>query len=147
MRRERPAGAAARVLAVCLLIPAAPRLPAAEGRAFWITRWNANDEAKVRAAIAGLRALGANTVFVQVYGDSMALFDSSLAPRSPLVAAGQDPLAADVDAVGTPDTFIFFCPERDDLRARLAAVAVEIATRYEVDGIHLDYLRFPGGAP
>ena len=190
--------AALRILAVCALLPASSSLHAAEGRAFWITRWNANDEDKVRSAIAGLRALGANTVFVQVYGDSMALFDSSIAPASPLLTGGGDPLAAavdegrrrgvevhawmnvlnvysgglgapsdpahivrahpewsvvdsgggaDVDAVGTPDTLIFFCPERDDLRARVTAIAVEIATRYDVDGIHLDYLRFPGGAP
>ena len=44
-----------------------------------------------------MRALGANTVFVQVYGDSMALFDSSIAPASPLLTGGGDPLAAAVD--------------------------------------------------
>ena len=33
-------------------------------------------------------------------------------------------------------------PARPDVRAHLAAVAADIATRYAVDGVHLDYIRY-----
>ncbi|MFC1705612.1 glycoside hydrolase family 10 protein [Planctomycetota bacterium] len=33
-------------------------------------------------------------------------------------------------------------PARDDFRAHVAAIAGEIASRYEVDAIHLDYIRY-----
>ncbi len=174
-----------------------PARPAEEARAFWLTRWNARDEASIASCLDGLRALKANALFIQVYGDSMALYLSSVAPRSPLVSGSFDALAtavkegrrrgiqvhaymnvcnvysgglgapsdpahivrahpewsvvdssgsADVSLVGTPDTMIFFCPEQDGFRRHCVRVAEEIVSRYEVDGLHLDYLRFPGGA-
>jgi len=37
----------------------------------------------------------------------------------------------------------FFTPARAGVRERLAAVAADIARHYPVDGIHLDYIRYP----
>ncbi|MGQ9590524.1 MAG: golvesin C-terminal-like domain-containing protein [Planctomycetota bacterium] len=186
-------------LALGLFAAAAPAAVRAgeEARTFWLTRWNARDEASIVACLDGLRALRANALFVQVYGDGMALYRSSVAPRSPLVSGSFDALAtavregrrrgiqvhaymnvcnvysgglgapadprhivrahpewsvvdssgaADVALVGTPDTMVFFCPEHDGFREHCVAVAREIVSGYDVDGLHLDYLRFPGGA-
>lgn len=56
-----------------------------------------------------------------------------------------DWVVADMD--GTPMTFnevyIFASPGNPSVRERLAAVAADIANRYKVDGIHLDYIRYP----
>ncbi|HEX7089637.1 MAG TPA: family 10 glycosylhydrolase [Longimicrobiales bacterium] len=41
----------------------------------------------------------------------------------------------------------FFTPARAGVRERLAAVAADIARRYPVDGIHLDYIRYPASWP
>ncbi|MDP6932248.1 MAG: family 10 glycosylhydrolase, partial [Myxococcota bacterium] len=40
--------------------------------------------------------------------------------------------------------YVFASPGVPEVRQRLANVASDIADRYEVDGIHLDYIRFPG---
>lgn len=52
-----------------------------------------------------------------------------------------------VDAAGVrmkpQEGYIYVTPGREDVRKHLAAVAKEIATRYDVDGVHLDYIRFP----
>ena len=184
--------AAVAVFSVLLQHPASP----AEGRAFWLTRWQARDAAMISSAVDGMADLRANTLFCQVFGDGMALYRSTRAPRSPLVAPGFDALAtaiaegrrrgievhayinvcnvwsgglgepsdpthivrahpewavvdsgggSDIDLVGTPDTLIFFCPEWQGFRQYVAGIAAEIAASYDVAGIHLDYLRFPGG--
>jgi uncharacterized lipoprotein YddW (UPF0748 family) len=181
--------------ATLVLLPSVSR--AVEGRAFWLPRWNARDQNSVASTIQGMQLLKANTLFVQVFGDSMALYRSTKAPRSPLVAGNFDTLqaaidegrrrnvevhayinvcnvysgglgqptaathvvkthpewavvaangASDIDLIGKPDTLIFFCPEWKGFRDHIVGIASEIATSYEVDGIHLDYLRFPGGA-
>jgi uncharacterized lipoprotein YddW (UPF0748 family) len=180
--------------ALVVLLPAASH--AVEGRAFWLTRWNARDQNSIASTIQGMQLLKANTLFIQVFGDGMALYDSDRAPRSPLVAGNFDALQAaiteggrrnievhayinvcnvysgglaapssashlvrahpewavvdaagksDIDLMGKPDTLIFFCPEWKGFRDYVVGIASEIATKYDVDGIHLDYLRFPGG--
>ncbi|MBN1443388.1 MAG: family 10 glycosylhydrolase [Planctomycetes bacterium] len=182
---------------ICLLVAVlGPPLSAQEGRAVWLTRWHATTEEQIVSCLDGMSALGANMLFCQVYGDGMALYASSLVPRSPLVAAGFDSLAvaveeghargievhayintcnvysgglgtpddarhlvrahpewavvdvngrSDIENVGTADAMVFFCPEWEGFRAHCAAVASEIVANYDVDGIHLDYSRFPGG--
>lgn len=40
--------------------------------------------------------------------------------------------------------YVYASPGNPAVRARLAAVAKDIADRYEVDGIHLDHIRYPG---
>lgn len=51
------------------------------------------------------------------------------------------------DAAGVPmalnDGYVFADPAHTEVRARVAAVAADIAARYDVDGIHLDYVRYP----
>jgi uncharacterized lipoprotein YddW (UPF0748 family) len=43
------------------------------------------------------------------------------------------------------DGYVFVDPRLAAVRAHLAAVARDIVSRYAVDGLHLDYLRFPEG--
>ncbi len=44
------------------------------------------------------------------------------------------------------DEYVFLSPSHPEVRARLAAVAADVARRYPVRGIHLDRIRFPGRA-
>ncbi len=46
----------------------------------------------------------------------------------------------------TPSTHVFLCPARDEVRRFLRDLSVEIATGYPVDGVHLDYIRYPSGS-
>ncbi|MCB9764138.1 MAG: family 10 glycosylhydrolase [Alphaproteobacteria bacterium] len=39
--------------------------------------------------------------------------------------------------------YVFADPANPEVRARVAAVAADIAGRYAVDGVHLDYIRYP----
>ena len=42
---------------------------------------------------------------------------------------------------------VFFDPANPDVRRYLSSLFTEIATNYEVDGIHLDYIRYPFQSP
>ncbi|MGL6342220.1 MAG: glycoside hydrolase family 10 protein, partial [Waterburya sp.] len=42
---------------------------------------------------------------------------------------------------------VFFDPANPDVRNYLASLLAEIATNYQVDGIHLDYIRYPFESP
>lgn len=42
---------------------------------------------------------------------------------------------------------VFFDPANPDVRNYLSSLLAEIATNYEVDGIHLDYIRYPFQSP
>jgi uncharacterized lipoprotein YddW (UPF0748 family) len=44
------------------------------------------------------------------------------------------------------EEYVWLSPSFPEVRSRLAAVAADIARRYEVDGIHLDRIRYPGNA-
>ncbi len=39
---------------------------------------------------------------------------------------------------------LYVCPSRPQVQAHLWRVVMDVAQRYPVDGIHLDYIRFPG---
>jgi uncharacterized lipoprotein YddW (UPF0748 family) len=39
---------------------------------------------------------------------------------------------------------LYVCPSRPEVQAHLWRVVTDVAQRYAVDGIHLDYIRFPG---
>jgi uncharacterized lipoprotein YddW (UPF0748 family) len=43
-------------------------------------------------------------------------------------------------------SYVFASPGNPEVRARIAAVSADIASRYDVDGVHLDYIRYPGEA-
>ena len=66
-------------------------------------------------------------------------------PRHPLLDH-PDWLVA--DASGTPqeltDGYVFFSPGNADVREHIALVVGDLVDRYEVDGVHLDYVRYPG---
>jgi uncharacterized lipoprotein YddW (UPF0748 family) len=186
------------IFVACAALASAVPAEAAEGRAFWLTRWNARSRAAIVSCLEGMAAINANVLFCQVYGDAMALHRSSFVPRSPLVSGDFDALAvaieegrrrgievhawinvlnvysgglappaspahivnahpewavvdadgrSDLASLGTAGTLIFFCPEWEGFHAYSTDVAAEIAAGYDADGIHLDYLRFPGGPP
>ncbi len=52
------------------------------------------------------------------------------------------------DGSGVPmalnPSYVFASPGNPEVQARVAAVAADIAENYDVDGIHLDYIRYPG---
>ncbi len=54
-----------------------------------------------------------------------------------LAPAGGEPMALN-------DGYVFANPAHAGVRERVAAVAADIDRRYDVDGIHLDYIRYPG---
>lgn len=174
---------------------ASPVAHRGEGRALWLTRWNANSEAKIQAALRLMQAHGLNILLVQAYGDGLALYDSRIVPRSGLAPAGFDVLEASVrlarplgievhawiNAVrvytggngppsspdhvlnrhpewamvsqsgrsmldslsGSGSSAIFCCPQQAGFRRYTRDVAGEIVTNYAVDGVHLDYIRYP----
>jgi len=118
--------------------------------------------------VFSMAAVHANTLFIQVYGDGLALHRSALVPRPDLVEPGFDPLALAVveghrrgievhawmnvcntwsGGLGTPASpthLVRLHPEWEGFRDYSLQVAAKIAGRYAVDGIHLDYLQFPG---
>lgn len=51
----------------------------------------------------------------------------------------------DLDALGLVGEGWFLDPDRVEVRTELRRFVLEIATRYPVDGIHLDYIRYPAG--
>lgn len=56
-------------------------------------------------------------------------------------------LCTDANGAAMPPSsseYQFFSPGNGDARAHIAAVAAEIAARYAIDGVHLDYVRYPG---
>ena len=52
-----------------------------------------------------------------------------------------------VDESGQPmalnDIYVFASPGHPEVRDHIRAVAVDIASRYDIDGLHLDYIRYP----
>lgn len=76
---------------------------------------------------------------------------SSLTPTNPNHIINSHPEWAmvnssgvsDITKVGVAGTDIFYCPHQPGFRQYLIDVATEIATNYAVDGIHLDYVRYP----
>ena len=53
-----------------------------------------------------------------------------------------------VDATGTAmalnSSYVFATPGNPDVQAHVAAVAADLVSGYDVDGVHLDYIRYPG---
>ncbi len=49
----------------------------------------------------------------------------------------------DGDPMALNSSYVFASPGNPAVRAWVAGVAEDIASRYEVDGIHLDYIRYP----
>jgi uncharacterized lipoprotein YddW (UPF0748 family) len=51
----------------------------------------------------------------------------------------------DLDRAGLEGEGWFLDPARAEVRTELRRLILELATRYGVDGIHLDYIRYPSG--
>ena len=51
-------------------------------------------------------------------------------------------VGSDGTTMALNDSYVFASPGNPEVRARIAAVATDIASRYAVDGIHLDYVRY-----
>lgn len=87
---------------------------------------------------------------VHAYINVAPLWLGSAAPDSVgLLHAWQEhPEWVVADESGTPmalnSSYVYASPGNAQVRARTAAVAADIASRYDVDGLHLDYIRYPG---
>lgn len=86
---------------------------------------------------------------VHAYLNTYPLWSGSSPPASTGVP---HPLAEHPDWVvhdegGAPmalnSSYVFASPGNPDVRAHIVAVAADVAERYDVDGIHLDYIRYP----
>ncbi|MBN94340.1 MAG: hypothetical protein CL928_09745, partial [Deltaproteobacteria bacterium] len=66
-------------------------------------------------------------------------------PRHPLL---DHPDWVVVDGSGAAqdpgEGYVFFSPGNAEVRAHIAAVVGDLVDRYAVDGVHLDYVRYPG---
>lgn len=86
---------------------------------------------------------------VHAYINAFPLWKGDVPPAStPEHAIRTDPdwVVADKEGMpmADPDTYQFASPGNSAVRERLQKVAADIDARYDVDGIHLDYLRYPG---
>jgi uncharacterized lipoprotein YddW (UPF0748 family) len=85
---------------------------------------------------------------VHAYINTFPLWSGNSAPSetSPRHAYSQHPewlvVGSDGAAMALNDSYVFASPGNAEVRARVAAVAADIASRYDVDGIHLDYIRY-----
>ena len=62
----------------------------------------------------------------------------------PLVAHPDWLVQKDGKPMKANDHYAFAAPGHPEVKAHLIKVVTDVATRYEVDGIHLDYIRYPG---
>lgn len=85
---------------------------------------------------------------VHLWVNAMYVWSSKTPPRSPQHLARAHPDWLAVDASGRRcrlgHSKVFVCPTHPEARAHLLAVVRDLATRYEVDGVHLDYIRYAG---
>lgn len=85
---------------------------------------------------------------VHAWLNAMYVWSEPKAPADPghLVNAHPDWLAVDASgrrlSPGYPDG-VFLCPSSPGARQHLCDVVLDVARRYDVDGIHLDYIRYP----
>lgn len=92
----------------------------------------------------------ANGLAVHAYINSFTLWSGTTPPpdTDPPHAYNAHPDWLAADSTGTPmalnSGYVFASPGNPEVRQRLADVARDIADQYEVDGIHLDYIRYPG---
>ena len=155
------------------LVAVSPSTDPDKVRAVWVTRYDFASEADVRRIIANCDDLGFNTVLFQARGEGEPLYTSKLETPPPafdalrvacdearlrglalhawinIFPAGRSrkaPLAAlhpDWLLRETNDGYVFLDPANRAVRAHVTAVVEEIAKGYPVDGIHLDYIRYP----
>lgn len=87
---------------------------------------------------------------VHAYLNTFPLWRGTDAPgvSAPAHALTAHPQWRIADADGTPQalnsSYVFASPGNPSVQAHIRAVAADIARRYAVDGVHLDYIRYPG---
>lgn len=185
------------VLAAGMMLPlvasAAPSTME-EVRAIWVTRFEYQSEAELKAIFANCASLGFNTVLFQVRGQADAYYRSSLEPWADRLGnrdPGFDPLEVAcreakrhglslhawvnvmpawrgkvppeapnhvcyqhpewivVGRDGRRQTFndhyVCLNPCLPEVREYIVSVLRDLAERYPIDGLHLDYIRFIDG--
>jgi uncharacterized lipoprotein YddW (UPF0748 family) len=136
----------------------------AEGRALWVTRFDFDSEAKIAYIMETAAKAHFNIIYFQVHAYLNALTGQAAGiegqcrqmteplagnPRHILL---EHPEWAMSDARGhrlqcpNGEEYVWLSPGFPAVRTRLARVAADIARRYDVDGIHLDRIRYPGTA-
>ena len=104
--------------------------------------WDPLEEAVTRGHAHGLQ--------VHAYINAFPLWAGTTAPTesTPRHAYLEHPEWLVADGGGTPQalnaSYVWMSPGNPEVRARLADVAGDITSRYDVDGIHLDLVRYPG---
>lgn len=185
-------------LAAVVLLPAAamaaPAPKTDEVRAIWVTRFEYQTEADVKAIFANCASLGFNTILFQVRGQADAYYRSSIEPWAERLGGrdpGFDPLdtacreakrlglslhawvnvmpawrgktppadrnhvcyahpewiVAGRDGRRQPynDHYVCLNPCLPEVREYIVSVLRDLAERYPIDGLHLDYVRFIEG--
>ena len=186
------------LLVAGLMAPAAalgaPAAGSDEIRAIWVTRFEYQTEADVKAIVANCAALGFNTILFQVRGQADAYYRSSIEPWAERLGGrdpGFDPLETacreskrlgislhawvnvmpawrgkvppadrnhvcyrrpDWIVVGKDgrrqtfnDHYVCLNPCLPEVREYVVSVLRDLAERYPIDGLHLDYVRFIEG--
>lgn len=87
----------------------------------------------------------AQGIQVHAWMNTFRVWTAKEAPTDPahIVNAHRDWLNKDYDGQIRASEGLYLDPGVPEAREHIAAVAVDIARRYDIDGIHLDYIRYP----
>ena len=87
---------------------------------------------------------------LHAYVNAMPVWSGATPPGDPFHIYNTHPEWIMVNSSGTPmdpaDGYAFASPGVPQFREHLNKVIMDIATKYDVDGIHLDYIRYPSTA-
>lgn len=87
----------------------------------------------------------ANGLQVHAYINTFPMWSGTSAPSSTSIPhAYEDHSDWLLDGMELNSSYVFADPAEAGVQARVAAVAADIEAKYAVDGIHLDYVRYPG---
>ncbi len=135
-----------------------------EYRATWLTTLGGMDWPRTRGAAAqkaelctildSLKSANINTVLFQTRLRSTLIYPSNIEPLTQGISKGYDALQFAIDEchrrgielhawiVTIPKAKGFLNPAKTSTATYLARIVHEITERYDVDGIHLDYIRY-----
>ncbi len=157
-----------------------PFKPVSGLRGVWVQARSIGTPDQIDEMLARVEAGNFNAIFLNVFTQGFAFFESELLDKHPKVAPDYDPLAyvieraseqgiavhawlvaGPVDYESEPNGILLQHPDwamegpdgrltpwlnynRPDVRQFIADVALEILERYEIQGVHFDYTRYPG---
>jgi len=151
-------------------------------RGVWIPSTSIDTQEKADEALLRVQAGNFNAVFLRIFCQGHAYYDSALLEKSPTLEPDYDPLAfvvAQAHRLGLqvhawfnngrvgrpyiePGPILSRHPEwamvgpdggaqiywlnfaRSDVRQFMSDVMLEVVNNYDVDGVHFDYIRYPG---